>query len=112
MDLGHSSLATNLKGSIAVASRGNAQREHCFSSSPESAGASWMKCIILCLSFFACLMTGVNARDLGQWGGSHPGVRQWYQALMQPYVPNASCCDEADAHSAVECTAGGCDHNS
>jgi hypothetical protein len=61
-----------------------------------------MKPIILCLSVFGCLSSGVNARDLGQWDAADPDVRQWYQALMQPDVPNASCCGEADAYWADE----------
>jgi len=61
-----------------------------------------MKPIILGLFFFSCLIAGASARDLGQWGGSDPAVRQWYQALMQPDVPNASCCGEADAYWADE----------
>jgi len=31
-----------------------------------------------------------------------PSIRQWYQALMQPDVPNASCCGEADACQACD----------
>jgi hypothetical protein len=31
-----------------------------------------------------------------------PKIRRWYQALMQPDVPNASCCGEADAYWADE----------
>jgi hypothetical protein len=57
-----------------------------------------MKRIFLGFSLFGCLIAGASARDLGQWGGSDPAVRQWYQALMQPDVPNASCCGEADAY--------------
>ena len=44
----------------------------------------------------------VNARDLGQWDTVDPAVREWYQALMQPDVPTASCCGEADAYWADE----------
>jgi hypothetical protein len=47
-------------------------------------------------------MAVVNARDLGQWEAVNPEIRQWYQALMQPDVPNASCCSEADAYWADE----------
>lgn len=39
-----------------------------------------------------------NARDAGQWENSDPATRDWYQSLMQPDVPNASCCGEADAY--------------
>lgn len=38
------------------------------------------------------------ARDLGQWEASDPTIREWYQSLMQPDVPNVSCCGEADAY--------------
>ena len=55
-----------------------------------------MKRVILYLSIFSCLFADANARDLGQRDAVKPGIRQWYQALMQPDVPNASCCGEAD----------------
>ena len=61
-----------------------------------------MKRIILCFGIFGCLIGVVNARDLGQWGAVNPAIREWYQALMQPDVPNASCCGEADAYWADE----------
>lgn len=38
------------------------------------------------------------ARDVGQWEGSDPAVREWYQHLMMPDIPNAPCCGEADAY--------------
>jgi hypothetical protein len=47
---------------------------------------------------FGCLINGVEARDLGQWEAGDPVVREWYQALMQPDNPAASCCGEADAY--------------
>jgi hypothetical protein len=43
-----------------------------------------------------------QARDLGQWEATDPDIRQWYQSLMQPDVPTASCCGEADAYWADE----------
>jgi len=52
-----------------------------------------------------CLLAAIDraqARDLGQWEASDPDVRAWYQALMQPDVPTASCCGEADAYWADE----------
>jgi len=61
-----------------------------------------MKRIILCLSIFIGLTADVNARDLGQWEAVDPKIREWYQPLMQPDVPNASCCGEADAYWADE----------
>ena len=39
-----------------------------------------------------------HARDDGQWTTTDQQVRHWYQHLMQPDVPNASCCGEADAY--------------
>jgi hypothetical protein len=69
---------------------------------PENEGARRMKCIILFLSIFGCLIESVNARDLGQWEAGDPAIKQWYQALMQPDVPTASCCGEADAYWADE----------
>lgn len=42
------------------------------------------------------------ARDLGQWEASDPAIREWYQSLMRPDVPNVSCCGEADAYWADE----------
>ena len=49
-----------------------------------------MKRIVLGLAC-CCLIGVVNARDLGQWGAinNDPAVREWYQALMQPDMPNA-----------------------
>jgi hypothetical protein len=43
-------------------------------------------------------MCAAQARDLGQWGNSDPAVREWFQSLMQPDVPTASCCGPADAY--------------
>jgi len=43
-----------------------------------------------------------QARDLGQWEATDPAIREWYQSLMQPDVPTASCCGEADAYFADE----------
>ena len=66
-----------------------------------------MKRIVLGLAF-GCVIGVVNARDLGQWGAinNDPAVREWYQALMQPDMPNASCCGEADAYWADETRQG------
>ncbi len=61
-----------------------------------------MKRIILCLSVFGCLSGAAVARDLGQWETADPEIRHWYQALMQPDAPTASCCGEADAYWADE----------
>jgi hypothetical protein len=40
------------------------------------------------------------ARDNGQWGNQPAYLRQWFQKLMQPDNPAASCCGEADAFDA------------
>jgi hypothetical protein len=61
-----------------------------------------MKHILVFLNIFGCLATGAKARDFGQWEAVDPRIREWYQALMQPDVPNASCCGEADAYWAGE----------
>jgi hypothetical protein len=61
-----------------------------------------MKRIIFCLGISGWLIAGANARDLGQWETADSEIRQWYQALMQPDIPNASCCGEADAYWADE----------
>lgn len=47
---------------------------------------------------FGCLIGVAYARDLGQWESGDSGIREWYQALMQPDNPAASCCGEADAY--------------
>jgi hypothetical protein len=82
--------------------RSDTRHEHCFDYLAGSAGAGRMKRIILCLGILGCLISDLNARDLGQWEAVDPGIRQWYEALMQPDVPNASCCGEADAYWADE----------
>lgn len=46
-------------------------------------------------------------RDNGQWQNTDPEIRQWYQSLMQPDVPTASCCGEADAYWCDDYTARG-----
>ena len=45
----------------------------------------------------ALLAAPAFARDDGQWDLVDPHVRQWFQGLMQPDNPTASCCGEADA---------------
>lgn len=42
------------------------------------------------------------ARDVGQWEGSDPAIREWYQGLMRPDAPSNSCCQESDAYWADE----------
>jgi hypothetical protein len=55
---------------------------------------------VLILVMFFCWPA--LARDVGQWENSDPSIRKWYQELMQPDVPNASCCGESDAYWADE----------
>jgi hypothetical protein len=71
---------------------------------PEELEERGMRWIVLCLGIFGYLGAGAStsARDLGQWENGDPGLKQWYQALMQPDVPSASCCGEADAYWADE----------
>jgi hypothetical protein len=78
------------------------RHEHCFSDPAGKRRNAWMKRIILCLGIFVWLIEVASARDLGQWDAANPEIREWYQALMQPDVPNASCCGEADAYWADE----------
>ena len=54
------------------------------------------------LALVLALEDRAHARDLGQWEKADPEIRQWYQGLMQPDVPTASCCGEADAYWADE----------
>lgn len=63
-------------------------------------GKRWLAVIAICVIVLV-LAIGTHfarARDLGQWNGSDPSVKSWYDALMQPDVPTASCCGEADAY--------------
>ena len=39
-----------------------------------------------------------SARDFGQWQMVDPETRDWYETLMQPDNPAASCCGEADSY--------------
>jgi hypothetical protein len=47
---------------------------------------------------FVLIGATASARDLGQWQNTDPSIREWYQNLMQPDQPTASCCGEADAY--------------
>ena len=47
---------------------------------------------------FLSLLQPVHARDSGQWGNEDKALREWYQGLMQPDVPTASCCGTSDAY--------------
>lgn len=62
---------------------------------PWLAGALVAMIVLIILLFNVRLSI---ARDLGQWEGGDPAVRDWYRSLMQPDVPTLSCCGEADAY--------------
>lgn len=66
-------------------------------------GDGWLLAVaaglLLLGALFAFFVLGkAHARDLGQWEGSDPAVRAWYQGLMQPDHPESSCCGEADGY--------------
>ena len=61
-----------------------------------------MRWSVLWLGMVSGLAVGAHARDLGRWDAVDPALRHCYQALMQPDVPTASCCGEADAYFADE----------
>jgi hypothetical protein len=46
------------------------------------------------------LLGSAHARDNGQWAAKPADVRAWFESLMQPNNPTASCCGEADAFQA------------
>jgi hypothetical protein len=67
-------------------------------------GKAWLVLITASLAGLVLLLTlhFAHARDLGQWNASDPSLKAWYESLMQPDVPTASCCGEADAYWADE----------
>jgi len=58
--------------------------------------------ILVFLWFAIALPFMAEARDLGQWENTDPKVHKWYQELMRPDAPSASCCTESDAYYADE----------
>lgn len=52
-------------------------------------------CVVIAL---VAIVPRAFGRDVGQWGDVDQNLRQWYEALMQPDIPTASCCGEADAY--------------
>jgi hypothetical protein len=66
--------------------------------------AGWIIFIMACIISLVFLVTALigqsHARDLGQWDNADPELKQWYESLKQPDVPNASCCSEADGYYA------------
>lgn len=57
---------------------------------------------IVAMAFVAAVFAPARAHDDNHGGVSDPAIREWYQALMQPDNPSASCCGEADAYWADE----------
>lgn len=65
----------------------------------------WLALVIASVIALAIVLFSVRispARDLGQWQNADPATVEWYKSLMQPDVPTASCCGEADAYWADE----------
>lgn len=62
----------------------------------------WGVTVMLALLIFLYSAKIAFPRDLGQWETQDPAIREWYKGLMQPDVPTASCCGEADAYWADE----------
>lgn len=54
--------------------------------------------LVVCCIYGFFMLQPAFGRDVGQWEGSDPAIRQWYRGLMQPDNPNLSCCGEADAY--------------
>lgn len=53
--------------------------------------------------FFGALAVALYANsayphDSGQFEAADPAIREWFRSLMQPDIPTASCCGEADAY--------------
>jgi hypothetical protein len=59
-----------------------------------------MKRHILAAAIAGLLAAPTLARDNGQWEGTDPAIRAWFQSLKQPDHPRLSCCGEADAFEA------------
>lgn len=57
----------------------------------------WIIVALACVAL-VLFIGNVRAHDSGQWTNSDPAIRHWYQGLMQPDNPTASCCGEADAY--------------
>lgn len=56
--------------------------------------------VALAFAILFAIATVAPARDLGQWDGSDPEMRAWFQGLRQPDNKSMSCCGEADAYFA------------
>ena len=58
--------------------------------------------IVLSIVFVALAISYAYSKDNGQWNNTDPDTHNWYQRLMRPDAPSASCCTEADAYWADE----------
>lgn len=56
-----------------------------------------MKRLFFCL-LAIMISSSAIARDLGQWEGTDPVVKKWFEGLKQPDNPSVSCCGESDAY--------------
>jgi hypothetical protein len=61
-------------------------------------GCLWTIALGIIVILVALTTHFAHARDDGQWEKSDPAIREWYQGLMMPDIPKASCCAEADAY--------------
>jgi hypothetical protein len=66
----------------------------------EAVARRWLAIVIIGVAVLVLIFAFhvASARDLGQWQNTDPAIRDWYQSLMQPDQPTASCCGEADAY--------------
>ena len=53
---------------------------------------------IVWAAVFVLSICGAPATDVGQWDGTDPLIRQWFNGLMRPDNPTLSCCGLADAY--------------
>lgn len=61
----------------------------------------WLTLALVCMAALLIFLYSIKitvARDLGQWENGDPAIKRWYETLMQPDVPTASCCGESDAY--------------
>jgi hypothetical protein len=60
----------------------------------------WRLFLIWCIAILAFLALALSsrARDLGQWQYQDPSISEYFQSLMQPDSPAASCCGSGDSY--------------
>ena len=63
-----------------------------------------LQTLFLPLFLFSCSPAVVTARDIGpplglrsQWEDQDKRLREWFNSVKRPDLPNVSCCGEADA---------------